>query len=412
MVDIIPFRGFRPPAELVSKVAAVPYDVVSDAEAKEITHPNEHSFLHVEKSEVDVEFYSDAHDAKIYAKGAENLRRFFKEGWLQRDNSPSFYVYSQRLGKHRQFGIVAGASIPEYQNEIIKKHEKTRADKEQDRIHHVDALNANTGPVFLTYKHRKSIDEIVEKVCQQKPCYDFTTDDTVQHTFWVIAEPEVTQKIRQEFSQVEALYIADGHHRAAAASKVSEMRKAKNPLHTGEEQYNYFLTVIFPDNQMQIMAYNRVVKTLNGLSHEDFLKKLEEKFEVELATDGNPKAVHEIGMFLGGKWYCLKVKPAFLQKDDVVERLDVSILQNLVLSPLLSIEDPRKDQRISFVGGIRGIKALEDGVKKEKDGVAFSLYPVSIADLMAISDASRMMPPKSTWFEPKLRSGVIVKALV
>lgn len=412
MVNILPFRGFRPAPELVQKIAAVPYDVVDNQEAKEMVKDNPYSFLHIEKSEIDVDSYSDPHDEKIYAKGAENLHRFFQQGYLIQDKAPCFYVYSQQLGNHKQFGLVAGASVLEYQKGIIKKHEKTRADKELDRIKHVDALNANTGPVFLTYKNTKEIDTIIEKISKESPVYDFATPDTVHHTFWVVSHKEQIEKLLQEFSRVPFMYIADGHHRSAAASKVCDIRKEKNPLHNGEEQYNYFLSVIFPDNQMQIMAYNRVVKTLNGFTSESFLKKIQEKFDIAPVQSPAPDQPHSFGMFLSGQWYCLKCRPEFLQENDVVERLDVSILQNHVLAPLLGIHDPRKDEKISFVGGIRGTKALEDAVKKQKEGVAFALYPVSIQELIDIADAGKMMPPKSTWFEPKLRSGIITKALI
>ncbi|NUM34375.1 MAG: DUF1015 domain-containing protein [Candidatus Brocadiae bacterium] len=412
MVNIIPFRGFRPCPELVQKIAAVPYDVVDNQEAKDMVKDNPHSFLHIEKSEIDVDSYEDAHDEKIYAKGVENLRRFFKEGFLIQDKTPCFYVYSQKLGEHKQYGLVAGASVLEYQKEIIKKHEKTRADKELDRIKHVDALNANTGPVFLTYKSVPQIDRIIEEVCNQKPVYDFSTPDTVHHTFWLINNKECIEKLCQEFAKIPFMYIADGHHRSAAASKVCEIRQAKNPLHNGEEQYNYFLSVIFPDNQLNVMAYNRVVKTLNGFSAKSFIEKLKEKFDIQPASSPSPTQANTFGMFIENQWYSLRFHKALLQGADVVDKLDVSILQNHVLDPLLGIKDPRKDERISFFGGIRGTKVLEDAVKKQKEGVAFALYPVSVQQLIDISDAGRIMPPKSTWFEPKLRSGVITKALI
>ena len=412
MANIVPFPGVRPKQELAAKIAAVPYDVIERAEATEIAKQNPYTFLRIEKSEVDVDPAVSGYDASVYQKAADNLREYVEKGWMIQDDAPCFYVYAQTMGKHHQIGLVAGASVAEYQNNIIKKHEFTRKDKEDDRTNHVCKLHANTGPVFLTYKQKDSIDAIISEICKGIPCYDFTSkEDEVRHTFWVVQDKETIEKIQNEFAKVDCLYIADGHHRSAAATRVCEIRKKDNPLHTGKEPYNFFLTVIFPDNQMQIMAYNRFVHCLNGMTSEEFLAKVKEKFVVEATTESKPKQLHEITMFLDKQWYILKVKDELLQNQDVVNQLDVSILQNNILSPLLGIEDPRTDERISFVGGIHDTPALEKAVLDHGQGVAFALYPVSIAELMAISDAGKIMPPKSTWFEPKLKSGMIVKPL-
>ncbi len=411
MVDIMPFRGFRPPTHLVERIVELPYDVIESEEARVVAQDNPYSFFHISKSEVDVDPSVQLYDDRVYNKAAENLRRFLQNRWLIQDPTPCFYIYAQQLGNHAQIGLVAGGSVWEYQHNIIKKHELTRTDKENDRVKHIDTLHANDEPVFFVYRQRTEIDDLVAQVCITAPSYDVTTNDHVRHTFWVVQDPAVVQQIQQEFSKVPMMYIADGHHRSAASVRVCEARKASNPFHTGKEAYNHFLTVIFPDNQMQILAYNRVVKTLGDMTPEIFLKKIAEKFEISETNVANPSSKHQFGMFINGKWYRITAKPSIIQEDDVIARLDVSILQNVVLAPLLGIQNPRTDERIKFIGGLKGTDALQKAVEKLGTGVAFALYPVSIADLMAIADADKIMPPKSTWFEPKLRSGFVVRCI-
>ena len=412
MVDIAPFTGFRPPKDLVEKLASVPYDVIDSDEARQMAAGNAYSFLHVVKPEIDLDPEIDLYDDKVYAQGAENLRKFVAAKWLVRDATPCFYLYAQRMGNHRQIGLVAGASVLEYQQDIIKKHEHTRADKEADRTRHVATLNANTGPVFLTYRQQPEIDQIVEQICAQPPQYDFTTADAVQHTFWMASAPETIASLRTAFTKVPLLYVADGHHRSASAVRVGEMRKLSNPLHVGDEAYNYFLSVIFPHNQMQIMAYNRVITDLGGMNAATILARIEEKFVVAASTTPLPSCRHEFTMYLADCWYKLQARPEILNAADVVASLDASILQKHVLAPLFGITNPRTDNRIRFVGGIKGSEALVQGVKKAGQGLAFALYPVAIEDLMAVANAGEVMPPKSTWFEPKLRSGLVVKPLL
>jgi len=413
MAVIKPFRGLRPKKELAEKVASPPYDVLSSEEAREMAKNNPYSFLHINKPEIDLPPETDIYDEAVYQKGRENLDRFIKEGILIQDEKPMFYVYRQIMGNHSQIGLVAGASVEEYEKGLIKKHELTRADKEEDRVKHVNTLNAQTGPVFLTYKAKPEIDALINKIIEDEPEYDFTADDGIRHTFWLVDKEEDIQKLQDLFKELDCLYVADGHHRSAAAMRVKQMRLAQNPNHTGEEEYNYFLTVIFPHDQMYIMDYNRVVKDLNGLSKEEFLKKVEEKFEVKKlgSTAEKPKKKHEFVIYLDGEWYQLKAKPGTFNENDPVEQLDVSILMKNLLVPILGIGDPRKDKRIDFVGGIRGLEELKRRVDSGDWKVAFGLYPTSIEDLMAIADAGKIMPPKSTWFEPKLRSGLVIHKL-
>ncbi|NOX90608.1 MAG: DUF1015 domain-containing protein [Calditrichaeota bacterium] len=413
MATVKPFRGLRPKAELAAKVASPPYDVLNTEEAREMAKDNPYSFLHINKPEIDLPPGTDLYDDSVYAKGKENLDRFIKEGVLIQDEKPCFYVYRQIMGNHQQIGLVAGASVEEYEKNLIKKHELTRADKEEDRVKHVNTLNAQTGPVFLTYKASEEIDALINQIVSRDPVYDFTADDGIQHTFWVVDNDEEIKRLQEHFAGLDCLYVADGHHRSAAATRVKQMRQKQNPNHTGEEEYNYFLTVIFPHNQMYIMDYNRVVKDLNGLSKEEFLQKVSEKFEAEKvgANIEKPGQKHEFVMYLDGDWYRLKAKPGSFNQNDPVEQLDVSILMNNLLSPILGIGDPRKDKRIDFVGGIRGLEELKRRVDSGEMKVAFGLYPTSIEDLMAIADAGKIMPPKSTWFEPKLRSGLVIHLL-
>lgn len=410
MAAIRPFRGYRPRSDVVAKVASPPYDVLSSAEARTAASNNPLSFLHVVKAEIDLDPSIDVHSEEVYNRSADNLRKLISDGILIQDETPCLYVYQQRMGQHVQAGVVAGASVDEYQSGLIKKHEHTRQDKENDRARHIEILGANAGPVFLTYRASQEIDSFVEKVRSGAPEYDFVAEDEVAHTLWVVKEPGLIEALANAFQDVPCLYVADGHHRSAAASRVREIRKAANPSHTGKEQYNYFLTVIFPHDQMQILDYNRVVKDMGSLTEEDFLAKAGESFEVTSTEHPKPDEKGSFGMHLRGKWHRLKARPGTYPEDDPVASLDVAILQDNLLGPVLGITDPRTDARIDFVGGIRGVAELER--RCALDAVlAFALYPTSIEELMAIADAGKVMPPKSTWFEPKLRSGMVTKML-
>jgi uncharacterized protein (DUF1015 family) len=413
MATIRPFKGVRPQKEYADKVASFPYDVVNSKEAGELAKNNPYSFLHVVKPEIDLPEGTNLYDDAVYAKGKENLYRLLEDGILFREKEPRLYIYRQRMGDHIQTGLVAGASVEDYENDVIKKHEHTREVKEKDRIRHVDTLNANTGPVFLTYRHRAEIDNLLEEyVKSNTPEYDFAADDGIQHTFWVIEDKELTEKLVKLFAGLDFLYVADGHHRSASAAKVGAMRKAANPNHTGEEPYNFFLSVLFPDNQLKILDYNRVVKDLNGLDEREFIDRVKEKFEV-VPSDAPvaPAEKGEFGMYLAGKWYRLKARPGSWDNSDPVKRLDVAIIYDNLLKPVLNIGDPRTDERIDFIGGIRGLQELERRVDSGEMAVAFSMYPTSISELMDIADSGNVMPPKSTWFEPKLRSGLIINIL-
>jgi len=414
MATVKPFRGLRPKKEFARQVASPPYDVLDSNEAREMAKGNPYTFLHVNKPEIDLEPNINLYDEQVYRKGAENLKSLIGQGILFQDEKPMFYVYRQIMGNHVQTGLAACASVDEYEKNIIKKHELTRQDKEDDRVKHIWYQNAQVGPVFLTYHARREIDILIEQVCQGTPEYDLTSDDGVRHTLWVVSDGAHIRQITNEFGKIDYLYVADGHHRSAAAQRVRDMKRKENPHHTGEEEYNYFLTVIFPHDQMQILDYNRVVKDLNGLSKEDFLRKIEQNFEIRKAETNapyKPGKAHEFGMFLDSQWYQLTARPGSFDRNDPVSRLDVSILQENLLAPVLGIGDPRKDKRIDFVGGIRGLKELEKRVNSGAWQVAFALFPTSIEDLMAIADAGKTMPPKSTWFEPKLRSGLVVHLL-
>jgi uncharacterized protein (DUF1015 family) len=412
MCTIKPFRGLRPQKELASQIASLPYDVMSSEEARQMAKDNPYSFLHVTKPEIDLPPATDVYSDAVYAKGRDNLVAMIQSGYMLRESAPCLYVYRQIMGSHSQTGIVAGASVDEYQRGIIKKHELTRADKEEDRVKHVDRLNAQTGPVFLTYKAAAAIDAQVGLIASRQAQYDLTAEDGVRHTVWVVDSPSEIEFLVQAFKKIDCLYVADGHHRSAAASRVCDARRDANSAHTGKESYNFFLTVIFPDNQMQIMDYNRVVKDLNGLSADVFLMKIAEKFTVEKTTAAEkPAAKHAFAMFLEKQWYRLTAKAGTFNENEPVARLDVSILMDNLLAPLLGVGDPRKDKRIDFVGGIRGLGELQRRVDSGEMKVAFALSPTSIDDLMTIADAGQIMPPKSTWFEPKLRDGLVVHML-
>ncbi len=410
MAKIKPFRGLRPKPEFASRIASKPYDVLSSDEARELVKNNPDSFLRVVKAEVDFDPSVDTHSTEVYQKSSENLKRLKSDGLMIQDDKPCFYIYRQRMGDHVQTGVVAGASVDEYQNGLIKKHELTRPDKEDDRAKHMEILGANAGPVFLTYHASNDVNAIVDEITKNKPVYDFTADDDVGHTFWVVDDSSVIENLSNAFSKIPCTYVADGHHRSAAASRVCDIRKRANPDHTGGEQYNYFLTVIFPDDQMQILDYNRIVKDLNGLSEADFLEKVANSFDIEETNEGKPTSKGTFGMYLGGKWYKLTAKDGTYPADDPVESIDAAILQSNLLNPILGIDDPRTNSRIDFVGGIRGMKELEHRCSNDAV-VAFAVHPVSIAELLAVADAGKVMPPKCTWFEPKLRSGIVVKLL-
>ncbi|MCK5032381.1 MAG: DUF1015 domain-containing protein [Calditrichia bacterium] len=414
MSVIKPFKGLRPTKQYAEKVASHPYDVINSEEAREIAKGNPFSFLHVNKPEIDLPAGTDLHSEAVYEQGAKNLKKIIDDGIIVQDEKPCFYIYKQVMGSHEQIGLVAGASVEEYDNDLIKKHELTRIDKENDRVNHLLSLNAQVGPVFLTYAAKDYIDAIIAELVKNKPEYDFVSDDGIKHIFWVVSDEKYISNIQQEFAQIDYLYVADGHHRSAAASRACQELKSKNPNHSGEEEYNYFLTVIFPHNQMYIMDYNRVVKDLSGLSKQEFLDKISSKFLVRefSATDSYKPAVkHDFGMYLDGIWYKLSAIPGTWNEAEPTERLDVSILFDNLLEPILGIGNPRTDKRIDFVGGIRGMQELEKRVNSGEMTVSFSLFPTSIEDLMAIADAGKTMPPKSTWFEPKLRSGLVIHQL-
>jgi len=411
MARIEPFKGVRPNKELADKVASHPYDVLNSDEAREIVKDNPFSFLRIVKPEVDLPRNVDLYSKPVYNKAKENFETFIKEGTLFQDETKNFYLYKQIWGNHTQIGLVAGASAQDYQDDIIKKHELTREAKENDRINHIKAINANTGPVFLTFRQRDDIDKIFDEIMKAKPEYDFTTDDTVRHIFYVISDKKTIEDIKTVFSKIDYLYVADGHHRSASATKIKIEREKENKSHTGDEEYNFFLSVIFPHNQMKILPYNRVVKDLNGNSQDEFMKKVSEKFDMEKANLKEPDKTQNFCMYLDNEWYMLKAKENTFDKNDSVDSLDVAILQNNLLDPILGIKNPRKDNRIDFIGGIRGTEELEKLVDSGKFVVAFSMFPTTIDQLFAVADSGKIMPPKSTWFEPKLRSGLVTHLL-
>jgi len=404
---IRPFSGLRPATGRAQEVIAPPYDVVSASEARSRAEGRPWSFLHISRPEIDLPPDTDPTAPAVYAKGKENFDRQITEGVLVRDPAPYYYLYRLIMGNHTQTGLVAAAHVPDYDSNRIRKHEFTRPDKEDDRVRQIDALNAQTGPVFLTYRHSDVIDALSAEVAGGTPDVDVTADDGVRHTLWAIRDPGQIDTITRTFDSMKCLYIADGHHRSAAASRVAASRKAANPDHTGEEAYNYFLAVIFPDNQMQILDYNRVVRDLHHHSANQFVAEVAEAFNIE-AENGpvKPQRAREFGMYLKGAWYRLRIDEEFVP-DDPVKRLDVSLLQDNLLEPVLGIENPRTDKRIDFVGGIRGLEELQRRVDSGEMAVAFALHPTSIHDMMSVADANQVMPPKSTWFEPKLADGLV-----
>lgn len=408
-----PFKAIRPVPEFASRVAALPYDVMNSKEAAEMVKGNPYSFLHVDKAEIDLPEGTDLYSEQVYLKARENLDKLVSDGVCAQDGESRFYIYRQVMNGRAQTGLVGCVSIDDYINNIIKKHELTRADKEADRINHVDYCDANTGPIFLTYRPQEKVAAILgEWTKNHAPVYDFVTDDGIGNTVWVIDCPETTAEIAALFEGVDYLYIADGHHRAASAVKVGLKRREQNPDFSGNEEFNFFLAVLFDCNELEIMDYNRVMKDLNGNTEEEFIAKISEKFTVEkVGADAyKPAEAHTFGMLLGGEWYKVAAKEGTFDSADPVASLDVSILQNNLISPVLGIDDPRTDKRIDFVGGIRGLAELE---RRANDDMclAFSMYPTTLRELMDIADAGKLMPPKSTWFEPKLLSGLFIHKL-
>ena len=399
MATLKPFAALRPDPKLAGRICELPYDVMSSDEAREIAKGNPLSFLHVSKPEIDLPPGTNLYAPEVYAKGNQNFQRLINEGALRQEVAPCFYLYRQVMGKHSQVGLVAVASCEEYLRGVIKKHELTRVDKEDDRVRHIETLNSQTGPVFLTYRAQKALDDFVADKIKEQPDTDFTASDGVRHTSWTISDPAKVQFIESEFKRLSALYIADGHHRSAAAARVFQSRK-------GAGQSGNFLAVIFPHNQMQILPYNRVLKDLNGLSPEQLMEKLDGVFIVKSPGAAGPTRKHELGLYLRGQWHTLNFRPRFAATTDPIEKLDVTLLQKYVLDPIFGISDPRTSNRINFVGGIRGTAELEKLVNSGAYACAFSMFPTSIEDLMEIADAGGIMPPKSTWFEPKLRDAM------
>lgn len=411
MAEIRPFRCIRPSKEAASAVAALPYDVYDRKEAKEIVKKNPLSFLAVDRAETQFEDGKNPYAPEVYEQAARTLKRWQQEGILTEDESPFYYLYELVMEGRAQTGIVACASVDDYSCGVIARHENTREEKEQDRIRHVDVTNAHTGPIFLAYRSQEELNDLVALEKKKTPLYDFISEDGICHRVWKIEDPQKAEEIHRIFSGIPRVYIADGHHRAASAVKVAAMRREANPSWTGNEEFNYFLSVLFPDDQLMIMPYNRVVQDLNGLTREEFLKKTERYFVVtERGRKAfSPEQKGQVGMYLDGSWYQLDARPEICT-DDPVKGLDVSILQDRILGPLLGIGDPRTDSRIRFVGGIRGLSELEWLVDSGA-AVAFSMYPTSIRELFEVADAGLLMPPKSTWFEPKLRSGLFIHAI-
>lgn len=413
MAIVKPFCGLRPVPELADKVVSLPYDVMDSNEARAITTKNEYSFLRVTKSEVDLAPDVSPYSEAVYEKAAENLKDFIAKGVLVQDEKPCFYIYKQQMGTHNQVGLVAALSVEEYKNNIIKKHELTRPDKEQDRVNNIMATEAQTGAVFVTYKADDHINAVLAQCMTKQPVYDFQTEDEIRHTLYVVDDAIKIKAIEQAFARIGTLYIADGHHRSAAAARVYDTYKEKNPEHTGEEEYAKFLAVIIPHTMTKIMDYNRVVKDLNSLTEQELLEKIQEKFTINPCTRISCKAEypHYFGMYINKAWYKLVANPGTYDENDPVDKLDVSILQNNLLAPILGIGNLRTDKRIDFVGGIRGMAELERLVDSGEYAVAFSMFPTSTKELMAIADSGQIMPPKSTWFEPKLRDAIVVHLL-
>jgi uncharacterized protein (DUF1015 family) len=408
------FKGLRPPADLAKQVASRPYDVLNSNEAREEAKGNDLSLLHIIKPEIDLSPEIDVHDEVVYQKARENFDKFQEKGWLVQDSEEYLYIYGQTMFGKTQYGIVGCASVDDYLNNVIKKHELTRPDKEEDRMKHVRINNANLEPVFFSYPAHEAMDKLIKDfVLDNVPEYDFVADDGVGHHFWVIKNSDSIQKITAYFAKIPSTYVADGHHRTAAAALVGKEKRAENPNHTGDEEYNFFLAVHFPDDQLTIIDYNRVVKDLNGMSNDRFIEKLNKSFVVEEKGSEifKPESLHNFSMYLAGKWYSLTAKEGTYDDNDPIGVLDVTILSEQVLGPLLDIQNLRTSQRIDFVGGIRGLEELSKRVDSGEMKAAFALYPVSMKQLINIADSGNIMPPKTTWFEPKLRSGLVVHKL-
>ncbi len=413
-MKIKPFKGVRPPKEYAEQVQSRPYDVLNSAEARAEAEGNEKSLYHIIKPEIDFPEGTDEHDPKVYEKAAQNFQMFQDKGWLVQDGKERYYIYAQTMNGKTQYGLVVCAYVDDYMTGKIKKHELTRRDKEEDRMKHVRVNNANIEPVFFAYPDNKDVDAIVAKYTKGTPEYDYTAElDGFRHTFWIIDDDADIQRITELFAAMPAMYIADGHHRSAAAALVGAEKAKQNPNHRGDEEYNFFMAVCFPANQLTIIDYNRVVKDLNGLSDEEFLKKLSDDFIVEKKGTEifKPSRLHEFSLYLGGNWYSLVAKPGTYNDNDPIGVLDVTISSNLILDKILGIKDLRSDKRIDFVGGIRGLGELKKRVDSGEMKVALALYPVSMKQLIDIADTGNIMPPKTTWFEPKLRSGLVIHKL-
>lgn len=410
-MQVKPFAALRPKNEYVKECAALPYDVMSSDEARVEVQGKPYSFLHIDKAEIDLDKSVDLYDDKVYAKAKENLENFEKQGVYVQDEKKKFYFYRQVMDGRAQTGIVGCASIDDYLQNRIKKHELTRADKELDRIRHVDTCSAQTGPIFLAYEQSETLDNIIEKQTQNEPLYDFVSEDNVRHSVWACCCEKTNAEIERAFGALDSLYIADGHHRAASAVKAGQKRREEKKDYTGEEEFNFFLSVVFPAKQLKIMDYNRLLADLGGRTEEEFLKAVEENLgsvrEYEGKNAFRPQAVHTVGLYVGGKWYEVRFHDRLLHAEKPSERLDCAILQKKFLAPVLGIEDPRTDKRIDFVGGIRGLEYLEKRCKEDMQA-AIAMYPTSMEELISVANAGEIMPPKSTWFEPKLRSGIFI----
>ncbi|MCL1938335.1 MAG: DUF1015 domain-containing protein [Candidatus Azobacteroides sp.] len=414
MAIIKPFRGIRPPKEYVEEVASRPYDVLSSEEARKEAGGNEKSLYHIIKPEIDFPEGKDEHDADVYEKAVENFNKFQEKGWLVQDDKENYYIYAQTMNGRTQYGLVVCSYVNDYLNGIIKKHELTRKDKEEDRMKHVRVNNANIEPVFLAYPDHAELDQMVADVIKKTPEYDFVSSDKIGHHFWVIDDEATIRKITAIFADIPYLYIADGHHRSAAAALVGAEKAKQNPHHTGTEEYNYFMAVCFPENQLRIMDYNRVVKDLNGLSPSAFLEALSKNFFIDDkgAEIYRPEKLHNFSLYVDQHWYSLDAKPGTFDDNDPIGVLDVTISSNLILDQILGIKDLRTDKRIDFVGGLRGLEELKRRVDSGEMAAALALYPVSMKQLIDIADTGNIMPPKTTWFEPKLRSGLVIHKLV
>lgn len=413
MAKVKPFRGLRPPKQFVEQVASKPYDVLSSEEARAEAEGNEKSLYHIIKPEIDFEPGTGEHEQKVYDKAVENFQKFQREGWLVQDEKEQYYLYAQTMDGRIQYGLVVGASVDDYLTGKIKKHELTRKEKELDRMHHIEINNANIEPVFLSFPTNEVLERVIAQTAKTQPEYDFVSEDGIGHTLWCISDDAVINEITEAFAKIPYLYIADGHHRTAAAAHVGEEKAKADPNHTGKEEYNYLLAVCFPESHLKVMDYNRVVKDLNGLTDEEFLQKVGEKFVVEdKGTEiYRPAALHNFSLYLGGKWYSLTAKEGTYDDNDPIGVLDVKISSDYILRDILNIVDLRTDKRIDFVGGIRGLGELKDRVDSGEMKMALALYPVTMRQIIDIADSGNIMPPKATWFEPKLRSGLIIHKL-